>query len=95
VLGPNLFAKFFKILDRLNAVLPTLLLVGGDTGHGSAVTQNDDRRTALHLVEQLREMGFRDGGLNLANLTEFASLKERGFFTKTGSLSHQYALLIG
>jgi hypothetical protein len=45
------------------------------------VAQDDNRRAALDLVEQLREMGFGDRGLDLARLTRrggLASLKDGG-----------------
>jgi hypothetical protein len=38
-----------------------------DPGDGAAVPGDDERLTPLHVVEQLRQMGFGFGGLNLTH----------------------------
>jgi hypothetical protein len=40
---------------------------GHDPGDGAAVAGDDEGLTALHIVEQLRQMGFRFGSLNLTH----------------------------
>src|SRR5713101_942662 len=84
------FGKSSDVLDRLLMPLPSAFRIGSDAGDPPTVPQDDDRRAALDLVEQLREMRLRHRGLNflhIARLLGSVPRKRGGVFAETPPVS--------
>jgi hypothetical protein len=68
--GGDFSGSLSKIADARNGFIDFFLpqvRLGHDPRYGPAMTSDNERLAALHVVKQLGQMGFRLGGLNLAH----------------------------
>ena len=92
---PSFLGEPSDIFHCLLRLLPAALGIGSDAGDRPAVTEDDDRRAAFDLVEQLRKMGLRHRGLHLAHgvsLWEIARRESGSVFVESasGSSCHRF-----
>src|SRR5260370_36616845 len=60
--------KSSDVLHCLLGALAAALGIGHNARNGPAIAEDDDRRAAFDLVEQLRKMRLRHRGLHLAHI---------------------------